>query len=359
MKTHNVILPFLILILPACLEEDYFGYSSYARIKQIEVSNQASQASIDQVNNAVEIEFPPGVDLSGIRIQSLKLSSFATSDKQPGDLLDMRETATIMVTAEDGSVSTWEIIPLPGNATPQLPNSDFNSWFKTGGNYFEPGTDAQTTVWGTGNPGTQILGLTATTPLEVEDDNFAARMETLDNGSLAGIFGAPISAGSIFTGKFNSDNVDPADPEAAIDFGTPFAGRPTHMELLYSYIPGPENKDKNGNDLSYGDQCDIYAYLEVRSSGQIKRLATAWFRSGETVETLESVTIEFVYGVLDNSYPDSIKPPDGSYVTGDSLDFILPTHITFVASSSFDGARFAGAVGSLLIIDDLELQYAE
>jgi hypothetical protein len=54
-----------------------------------------------------------------------------------------------------------------------------------------------------------------------------------------------------------------------------------------------------------------------------------------------------------------MKPVDHGYVSADSATFVLPTHITFVASSSFDGANFAGAIGSTLIIDDVEMVYEE
>jgi hypothetical protein len=54
-----------------------------------------------------------------------------------------------------------------------------------------------------------------------------------------------------------------------------------------------------------------------------------------------------------------MKPPDNTYVSADSAAFALPTHITFVASSSFGGADFAGAVGSTLIVDDIEMVYEE
>ncbi|MBU1014025.1 MAG: PCMD domain-containing protein [Bacteroidetes bacterium] len=72
-------------------------------------------------------------------------------------------------------------------------------------------------------------------------------------------------------------------------------------------------------------------------------------------ETLTDIEVEFTYGVLDNTFPDNMKPLNGMYITGDSLNFMLPSHIVFVASSSFDAVNFAGAVGSTLITDNLEL----
>ncbi len=348
---------FTTLIAFSCVHEDYFGLSPFGNIKNILVSNQAGNAVIDTTNFTVTLEIPGGVDLSAVAIQNLELSSFATADKATGDVLDLNDDAIIQVTAEDGSIHDWTIHSFVASATPQLQNGDMNLWYKTASDYYEPGESASSTIWGTGNPGTQILNKLATIPYDLGGGNLAAQMETLDNGKLAGTFGAPIAAGSIFTGFFNSDNIDPSNPEAAIDFGTPFTGRPDKITLKYSYVPGPVNKDKKGNVLDYGDKCDIYALFEIRAGGKIERLATAWFRSEDSQPALSEIEIPVIYGALDNSYSDYMKPSDYNFVSADSASFVLPTHITFVASSSFDGANFAGAIGSVLIIDDVEMIY--
>lgn len=345
------------MLLASCVKEDYFGLSDHADIRSMQVSNQADVAIIDNDKQEVVLQMPPGVDISSIEIHSLELSSFATADKQVGDFLNLNDTTLMSLTSESGKIKTWKVLAKIASAEPQLSNSDFNSWYKAQGGYYEPGADAENTIWCTGNAGTKLLGIYPTTPLEYESQNYVAHMETLDNGRLSAVFGAPISAGSIITGVFNSDKLDPSNSEAAIEFGTFFSGRPKSFVVKYSYEPGAKNKDKNGNILDYGDQCDIYAYLELREGETVKRLATAWFRSGETQSELTEIEIEFTYGELDNSVPDYMKPSNGMYVAGDSVSYILPTHIVFVGSASFDGANFAGAVGSTLLLDDLEMKY--
>ena len=342
----------------SCIQEDFFGASSFGEIKSIEVSNQASQAKINSGSKNISIEIPGGVDLTDIKIKSLTLSSFASADKLAGDIIDLTDSALIRVTAEDKvSITQWTIKAEVASNNPQIANSDFNLWYQMPEGYYEPGESAESTVWGTGNPGTKLLGLFATTPLEIEDENRAARMETLYNGDLAAGFGTPISAATIYTGKFDPDKINISDPQAAIDFGTPFSGRPKSFKVKYAFVPGAENKDKQGNPLTYRDACDIYLLLEVRNDAGNKRLATAWFRNENTVENLTDLNVPLIYGELPGDAPEYAKPPDGRYVRADSAEFILPTHLIFVATSSFDGANFAGAVGSALIIDDLELMY--
>ncbi|GGZ84209.1 PCMD domain-containing protein [Algibacter mikhailovii] len=353
----KITLLMLLVLIASCVGEDYFGYSSYGNIKSVSLSNQASNAQINNDSLQVIVEIPSGVDLSTIVLTELVLSSFASADTAIGDTLNLETPQFIVITAEDGTKYNWKIKSFIATANPQLDNYDLNQWYKTSADYFEPGIDATSTIWGTGNPGTQILNKLATTPLDLGSSNLAAKMETLDNGKLAGTFGAPISAGSIFTGVFNSDNIDPTNPQAAIEFGTPFIGRPVKVKFKYAYQPGNENKNKDGDLLDYSDACDVYALLEVRSGGKIERLATAWFRNEEVQNELTTKELEFTYGALDDSFPDYMKPIEGRYVSKDSASFVLPTHVTFVGSSSYDGANFAGAIGSLLIIDDVEFVY--
>lgn len=358
MGIKNIILTLsAVAVFTSCIKEDHFGESEYANIKKMEVSNQSGNAVINSADATVTVEIPGGVDLSEITIQTLELSSFATSDKQVGDVIDLSDDVVLTIVSENGTSRQWTISAFVASAEPQLDNGNLNQWYKTATNYYEPGASAETTIWGTGNGGTQLLNKLATIPKDLGDGNLAAQMETLDNGPLGQLAGTPISSGSLFTGFFNPDKISTTNPEAAIEFGTPFAGRPGKIKMKYSYTPGEVNKDKSGTVLDTGDACDIYALLEVRLDGNIERLATAWFRSDDLQSDLVTVEIPFTYGALDNSFPGYMHPENGQFVDADSALFMLPTHIVFVASSSYDGANFAGAVGSTLVVDDVELIY--
>jgi hypothetical protein len=151
----------------SCVKEDYFGLLESGNIKTLLVSNQAGNAVIDIDAKTVEIEIPGGIDLSEITIQKLELSSFATADKGVGDQLDLTEPAIIIVTAEDGSTHIWTIKSFVASANPQLENGNLDDWYQTASDYYEPGLDAASTIWGTGNQGTQLLNRLATTPFDL------------------------------------------------------------------------------------------------------------------------------------------------------------------------------------------------
>ncbi len=357
MKTINLsILLLLFLFLGSCIDEDFFGLSPYGEIKDIRISNQSGIALINSQDKTIEVEIPGGVDLTQLTINELSLSSFAVADIGVGSEIDLTDPYTITVTAEDKSVTVWTLEAFVASETPQLVNSDFQLWHRVNAGYFEPGESESTTIWGTGNPGGAIIDKIATTPIEITNGNNAAHLETLDNGALGQLVGTPITAATIYTGRFNSDKIDLDNPRAAVELGTPFAGRPISFTFKYQYIPGAENKDREGNLLSEGDKCDIYLFLEVREGNESRRLATGWFRSGELVDNLTTINVELVYGALDSSFPPELVPEDG-YVPEESLDFIVPTHLSVLATSSYKGDQFSGAIGSTLIIDDLELVY--
>ena len=359
MKTIKTsILLIIVLLSSSCIEEDFFGYSPYGEIKNFQVSNQSGRANINNEHKTVEVEIPGGVALDQLTINELEVSSFAKPDVQVGSSIDLREPARISLTAEDGTVTVWTVEAFVASSAPQLTNSNFQFWHQVNAGYYEPGESQSTTIWGTGNPGGAMIDKIATTPLEIANGNNAAHLETLDNGFIGQIAGTPITAATIYTGKFNADNIDLNNPRAAVELGTPFTGRPSAFTFNYQYTPGAENKDRGGNILDEGDQLDIYMFLEIRQDGKAKRLATGWFRSGDKVEDMTGKQVDLIYGALDSSFPEELLPEDG-YVSSDSVDFILPTHISFLATSSYQGDKFAGAVGSTLIIDDLELVYGE
>ena len=100
----------------------------------------------------------------------------------------------------------------------------------------------------------------------------------------------------------------------------------------------------------YGQTTVVAVCHDLKAEREAEcRAATGWFRSGEEVDQMAQLRVDLTYGPLDSTFPDELQPEDG-FVSIDSVEFILPTHLSFLATSSFEGAEFAGAVGSTLII---------
>lgn len=245
------------------------------------------------------------------------------------------------VTAANGQETKWAFTI----RDMQLPNAGFEDWFDTlgvdGNPFLEPGLSAESTVWSTANRGTSMFGVYNTIPLP-DGNNTLVEITTGETRTV------PITSGTLFTGAFDIEAVlaNPTDPDQGTTFGIPFTFRPTAIRFKYKYEAGETLIDGtliNPDNILGGftidtlegtDEFSFWSDLEVRDGDNIRNIGRAELESSETVEDLTEITIPFVY-------------------TSDEK----PTHISVVFASSTGGGDFIGAVGSTLIIDDVELIY--
>jgi hypothetical protein len=345
------ILPFLLLVslLFSCADEE----SSNADITDAYITNLSDsdlnyiKTSIDSENGKVYLFF--NNDLRNITFPinlgaDIKLSSGAKLlSFIDGELLfsDPDNVLTTDVVAEDGTTKSWSIYLVHK----QIQNSGFESWFNNQGmngkSYQEIGTTAVTSVWATANMGTSMYSVYGTKPI-TEGSNTMVEITTGETSQVA------ITAGTIFTGTFSLAGAiaNPTDPKQATEFGIPFIFKPKSIKFKFKYQAGEDYIQATLNDPTsiFGgfttesipgeDECTIYAFLESRIDDDIIELARAEIISGTTENTLNET-------VLDFTYTSSIEP----------------THITIVFSSSKGGDLWRGAIGSTLVVDDLELVY--
>lgn len=181
----------------------------------------------------------------------------------------------------------------------------------------------------------------------------AAKLVTL-NSSTNPALGkmAPITAGSLFTGKFVFNFGDLANPLRMTKFGIAYTQKPLLFKFVYKYTPGTNyidgsNKDNIQSGLDIKDECSIQAVLyQVEDDSETltgedintsdKRVAVAQLFSGE-VKEWTAKTIEF------------------TYLEGKSYDPTKKYKMAVVCSSSKDGDKFMGAENSTLLIDDIEV----
>lgn len=289
-------------------------------------------------NNLNEFSFPISINADvklspGAKTKSLSSDEISFSEADEVKLLE--------VEAEDGTVKNWYVYLVHQ----QLQNSNFESWFDNmgmnGDDYQEIGTSSVTSVWSTANIGTSMYSVYCTQPL-TEGTNSMVEITT---GKTSVV---PITTGTLFTGVFNLAGAisNPADPEKATIFGTPFIFRPTALKFKFKYQAGENYIQASFNnpssifagftttEIEGEDQCSVFAYLEVRNGDQITEIARIEMESGTTSNTLTET--EMIFNYTSNE---------------------RPTHLTIVFSSSTDGDLWKGAVGSTLVIDDLELIY--
>ena len=289
-------------------------------------------------NNSIDGIFPLTIT------PTIKISADAKISPSSGTQIifnDADEAVLYIVTAEDGKSDTWifQIIHK------QIQNSDFQNWYdvqlSTSVSYKEIGLSKNTTLWASANSGTSTFGVYNTLPTAIDEDTMVI-VKTAMAGSI------PIAAGTLFTGKFNLAGAisNPTDPKKATTFGIPFFWRPVSIKFKYKYTAGPNNIKAtliNPSNIYGGftidtldgfDKCNVYAILEKRTDTETIEIGRANFISASTEDLLLETIADFIYTNTEN-----------------------PTHITVVFTSSKDGDLWTGAVGSELIIDDLELIY--
>jgi hypothetical protein len=251
------------------------------------------------------------------------------------------EQSHYVVTASDGTEVTYSV----SLRDDQIPDNGFESWYSitglNGASFSEPGLAVDNTAWATANMGTSTFGVYCTTPV-TNAGNTVAKIATGQTSLV------PITAGTIFNGLFDVNGAinHPTDPKMATDFGIPFCLRPSSISFDYSYQPGSRyvqatlNNPSNifggftVNDIAGSDQFTAYAVLEKRTATTTVEIARAEIVSGDVQSSMKNVTIPF-------TYTSSSKP----------------THIYIVFSSSKDGDKWKGAVGSTLCIDNVILNY--
>lgn len=299
---------------------------------------------------------------------SFTLTDGATIEPASGTERDFTTAQTYKVTSQDGNWSktyTVEFVK-EGMATVYgFENTRMytytNEWTGTTTEYYQifydTRSDGSEMEWGSGNAGYMITNSTAKPeayPTSQSADGFkgkCAKLTTCSTGKLGAMFGAPIAAGNLFIGTFE---INFADMPKSTHFGVPFSYEPTGISGYYKYKAGDVFTDKSNNTVDKTDDFDIYGILyEVTkdvpyldgtnslTSGNIVSIA----RLDDRKQTDEWTRFEIPFVLKEGKSIDPVKLANGQY------------NISIVMSSSKDGANFNGAVGSTLMVDEMEIYY--
>jgi hypothetical protein len=347
----KIIYILIVASLFSCLKEDRFPYSDKNSILSFTINGQAGSTAINNDSLLITIPFPESSDLSNLTPAGVSINNLATISPDTTLAQDFTQPVIYRVTAENGDVANWVVQVVEQGSNPQLSNSNFDLWYSAG-SYQQPGESASSTIWDTANKALAIVGSSNTVPLLNSGTDYYASMTTIEAPALV-----RIAAATIYTGVFTNGIPSVTDPRSNITFGTPFNGTPISFSTDYQYTPGSSYEDGDGNSLPGNDSCDVYVLLQWADESDpenVQRIATAWFRSGDTVSDWTTITIDFIYGQLPAGSPSYMQPiapetwaPDGATVN----------QITVVYTSSALGDSFTGAIGSVLNANNFVLNY--
>lgn len=222
--------------------------------------------------------------------------------------------------------------------------------------------------WATGNPGfaisrsSAVLGEYPT--VSYSDDvvsGQAVKLETCDTGAFGDMMEMPIAAGNLFIGTFDVANAL-QDAMAATRFGLPFNQKPIRFQGYYKFKPGEVFINRKGT-VQPGriDDPDLYAvlYKNTDENGRPFTLEgdnvlthpniVALARVSDRVhipEGTEMKDAEWTYFDIPFEYYDEVEQEllnDNGY------------NLSVVFTSSIEGATFCGAVGSTLLVDEVQV----
>jgi len=223
--------------------------------------------------------------------------------------------------------------------------------------------------WASGNPGYSLTGAASSYmdyPLFQSSEGFegnCACMTTCTTGTFGPMVGMPIAAGSLFLGSFDLAAAV-ATPLKATHFGMEWSAVPIKFSGKFKYSPGPEfyvkdQSQQSGVKVVPGrqDRCNIYAvFFETTSSMP--------YLDGENSLSLDNPNI-----ISTAVLPEEMAKGNDTWMDF-NLDFVAREgktinqdkltqgkySIAIVMTSSADGAKFEGAPGSRLLVDNITIQ---
>jgi len=303
-------------------------------------------------DSQIEIILKSGADLSSLAPE-LRLSPGATSVPASGETVDFTKNVTYTVTSEDGKYKKDYKVNV------DYPQSelkyDFEEWGTGGsGNLTYP--QLSNLLWTSANSGVAVAlnGNVEEYPTVPTTDaysgKYAAKLETKKgaNFSIIGLY-IPVFPGSFFTGKFE---LKLSNPLLSTKFGQILPqenGKPVSFNGYYKYKPGAKFINQDGDVPGRIDECSIYAVIYRITKGNAEETL-----DGTNILTDEKVIATAVWG--DSSEKSEYTRFSVPFTYTKPLDFSAYDYkLALVFSSSKDGDRYAGAIGSTLIVDDVEV----
>ena len=270
------------------------------------------------------------------------------------------------VTSEDGAFSAIYTIRLWQTEMPftydfETLSSD-NPYHKFTEDNPSSGTIIRRLELASGNPGFELTKM-AKAPdgyptVQVNggvDGGKCVKLETKDTGSFGSMVKMYIAAGNLFIGSFEVGQALSGNAMKATHFGFPFFYYPLRLEGWYKYKAGPTFSSKGKPVEGRKDECDIYGVLyETDDNVQFPDGSTS-LNSPNIVALARNIK-ELPETDIWKQFNFKFEPQNGKSIDPDKLGKGI-YKLAIVFSSSVDGAKFEGAVGSTLYIDKVTIAH--
>lgn len=270
------------------------------------------------------------------------------------------------VTSEDGAFSATYTIRLWQTEMPftydfETLSSD-NPYHKFTEDNPSSGTIIRRLELASGNPGFELTKM-AKAPdgyptVQVNggvDGGKCVKLETKDTGSFGSMVKMYIAAGNLFIGSFEVGQALSGNAMKATHFGFPFFYYPLRLEGWYKYKAGPTFSPKGKPVEGRKDECDIYGVL-YETDDNVQFLDGSTSLNSPNIVALARNIKELPETDIWKQFNFKFEPQNGKSIDPDKLGKGI-YKLAIVFSSSVDGAKFEGAVGSTLYIDKVTIAH--
>lgn len=270
------------------------------------------------------------------------------------------------VTSEDGAFSAIYTIRLWQTEMPftydfETLSSD-NPYHKFTEDNPSSGTIIRRLELASGNPGFELTKM-AKAPdgyptVQVNggvDGGKCVKLETKDTGSFGSMVKMYIAAGNLFIGSFEVGQALSGNAMKATHFGFPFFYYPLRLEGWYKYKAGPTFSSKGKPVEGRKDECDIYGVL-YETDDNVQFLDGSTSLNSPNIVALARNIKELPETDIWKQFNFKFEPQNGKSIDPDKLGKGI-YKLAIVFSSSVDGAKSEGAVGSTLYIDKVTIAH--
>lgn len=181
------------------------------------------------------------------------------------------------------------------------------------------------------------------------------KLETKDTGSFGSMVKMYIAAGNLFIGSFEVGQALSGNAMKATHFGFPFFYYPLRLEGWYKYKAGPTFSSKGKPVEGRKDECDIYGVL-YETDDNVQFLDGSTSLNSPNIVALARNIKELPETDIWKQFNFKFEPQNGKSIDPDKLGKGI-YKLAIVFSSSVDGAKFEGAVGSTLYIDKVTIAH--
>ncbi|MNU90768.1 putative glycoside hydrolase [compost metagenome] len=347
MRFFLLVFSLACFIIPGCIKKNLLNPEADILSFQLNSSEITANTVIDESSRKIFIYLNTEAYQNGVT-PIIEITKGAAVFPASGTHITFDEPVYYSVTSESGAnKKTYEIVVVRiGDWYFNFENWEVNS----NDQYEYPVEPNGVQIWSSANAGAALAGVNQSPgsyPTKSTTDGLngtkGVKMTTLPGTTLSAILGIHIIPGSIFLGSFNTTNAI-LNPPTATEFGQPYEEKPARFSGYYKYTPGPLFLDQNGAILaSETDKCSVYA---VFYNGP-DRL------DGSNIQTSPLVIAKAVLsnGVQTNGFVHFDIP----FTFDPGVTIGSNTMLAIVASSSYQGDQYRGAIGSELIIDSLRI----